>query len=95
MASASWNATFGFPSERFAATASLASRLDFTWERFQTGLGTGARFLARMFPPDFERWDVLLKGIGLEHLWPEALALLGFAVGLIALSVLRFHKTVD
>jgi ABC-2 type transport system permease protein len=38
---------------------------------------------------------VLLKGIGLEHLWPEALALTGFALGLITLSVLRFHKTVE
>jgi ABC-2 type transport system permease protein len=38
---------------------------------------------------------VLLKGIGIEHLWPEALALAGFAVGLIALSVLRFHKTIE
>jgi ABC-2 type transport system permease protein len=38
---------------------------------------------------------VLLKGIGLEHLWPEAVALSAFAVGLIALSVLRFHKTVE
>ncbi len=38
---------------------------------------------------------VLLKGIGLEHLWPEALALSGFAVGLVALSVVRFHKTIE
>jgi ABC-2 type transport system permease protein len=38
---------------------------------------------------------VLLKGVGLEHLWPETLALSGFAVGLIALSVIRFHKTVE
>jgi len=38
---------------------------------------------------------VLLKGIGIEHLWPQALVLTGFAVGLIVLSVLRFHKTVD
>ena len=38
---------------------------------------------------------VLLKGIGIEHLWPEALALVGFAVALIGLSVLRFHKTVE
>lgn len=38
---------------------------------------------------------VLLKGIGLEHLWPEALALCGFAVGLVALSVVRFHKTIE
>jgi hypothetical protein len=38
---------------------------------------------------------VLLKGIGLTHLWPEALALCGFAVALVALSVARFHKTIE
>jgi ABC-2 type transport system permease protein len=38
---------------------------------------------------------VLLKGVGIEHLWPQALALTGFAVGLIVLSVLRFHKTIE
>jgi ABC-2 type transport system permease protein len=38
---------------------------------------------------------VLLKGVGIEHLWPQALALVGFAVGLIGLSILRFHKTVE
>jgi ABC-2 type transport system permease protein len=38
---------------------------------------------------------VLLKGVGLEHLWPEALALCGFAGGLVALSVIRFHKTIE
>jgi ABC-2 type transport system permease protein len=38
---------------------------------------------------------VLLKGIGLEHLWPQALALCAFAAGLLALSVVRFHKTIE
>jgi ABC-2 type transport system permease protein len=38
---------------------------------------------------------VLLKGVGLSALWPEALALAGFAVGLVGLSVLRFHKTIE
>jgi ABC-2 type transport system permease protein len=38
---------------------------------------------------------VLLKGIGLEHLWPQALALCAFAVALVALSVVRFHKTIE
>jgi ABC-2 type transport system permease protein len=38
---------------------------------------------------------VLLKGIGWAALWPEALALVGFAVGLIGLSVARFHKTIE
>jgi ABC-2 type transport system permease protein len=38
---------------------------------------------------------VLLKGTGLAHLWPEGLALCGFAVALVALSVARFHKTIE
>jgi ABC-2 type transport system permease protein len=38
---------------------------------------------------------VLLKGVGIEQLWPQALVLTGFAVGLIVLSVLRFHKTIE
>jgi ABC-2 type transport system permease protein len=37
---------------------------------------------------------VLLKGIGMGQLWPETLALTGFAVGLILLSVARFTKTI-
>lgn len=40
-----------------------AAQLDFSYERFQVGLDNGARFIARMLPPDFTRWDVLLKGI--------------------------------
>lgn len=38
---------------------------------------------------------VLLKGVGLAALWPEGLVLALFAAGLVLLSVLRFHKTVD
>jgi len=38
---------------------------------------------------------VLLKGVGFTELWPEAFALVGFAVGLVALSVARFHKTIE
>ncbi|MBI1966998.1 MAG: ABC transporter permease [Gemmatimonadetes bacterium] len=38
---------------------------------------------------------ILLKGVGLEALWPEVLVLTGFAVGLIGLAVSRFHKTLD
>jgi hypothetical protein len=33
--------------------------------------------------------------VGLEYLWPEALALSAFAVGLVVLSVLRFRKTIE
>jgi ABC-2 type transport system permease protein len=38
---------------------------------------------------------VLLKGTGIAELWPEALALVGFAVGLVVLSVTRFQKTIE
>jgi ABC-2 type transport system permease protein len=38
---------------------------------------------------------ILLKGTGLRLLWPEALVLVGFSVGLIGLSVVRFRKSVD
>jgi ABC-2 type transport system permease protein len=38
---------------------------------------------------------ILLKGVGVAELWPEMLLLVVFAVGLIALAVRRFHKTLD
>jgi ABC-2 type transport system permease protein len=38
---------------------------------------------------------VLLKGVGIEQLWPQALVLVAVAVGLIVLSVARFHKTIE
>lgn len=38
---------------------------------------------------------VLLKGIGLDHLWQEGLILSAFAVVLVALSVNRFSKTIE
>ncbi|MGH7608002.1 MAG: ABC transporter permease [Gemmatimonadales bacterium] len=38
---------------------------------------------------------ILLKGVGAAALWPEMLILAGFAAGLIALAVRRFHKTLD
>ena len=38
---------------------------------------------------------ILLKGLHAVHLWPQMVALLVFAVGLITLSTRRFHKTLD
>ena len=35
---------------------------------------------------------IFLKGVGLDVLWPQALALLGFGVALLILSSLRFQK---
>ncbi|NYT75437.1 phosphonate ABC transporter, permease protein PhnE [Alcaligenaceae bacterium] len=40
-----------------------ATQLGFSWERFEAGLGHGARFLARMFPPSTERLGILWQGI--------------------------------
>jgi ABC-2 type transport system permease protein len=36
-----------------------------------------------------------LKGIGLDILWPQMLAMAGLGFGLIATAVLRFHKAID
>lgn len=38
---------------------------------------------------------ILLKGTGWEALWREAVVLLGFSVGLIGMSVVRFRKSVE
>jgi ABC-2 type transport system permease protein len=38
---------------------------------------------------------VILKGVGLDALWPQVLALVAFAVLLFTFSVQRFHKTLD
>ena len=61
-----------FPSNWWARTGWMllvvyivyaCSLLDFTWARFMIGLDNGARFIGRMFPPNFARWEILLKGL--------------------------------
>jgi len=39
------------------------SQMDATWERVATGLHNTAHFLGRMFPPNFARWELLVKGL--------------------------------
>lgn len=34
-----------------------------TWERLEIGLGQSSKLFARMFPPDFSRWKLLLSGL--------------------------------
>ena len=68
--------------------AYAASRLGFTGERFIAGLEHGARFLQRMFPPNFERWPLLRDGI-LESIQIAVVAtffgvLLSLPVGFLA-----------
>jgi ABC-2 type transport system permease protein len=36
-----------------------------------------------------------LKGIGMEILWPQMLAMAGLGIGLLTVAVLRFHKALD
>jgi ABC-2 type transport system permease protein len=38
---------------------------------------------------------ILLKGVGWEALWQEALILTGFSVGLIGMSVVKFRKSIE
>jgi ABC-2 type transport system permease protein len=38
---------------------------------------------------------IVLKGVGLEVLWPQTLALVGFSTAFIAFSTLRFHKQLE
>jgi len=38
---------------------------------------------------------VILKGVGIDALWPQTLALAGFAVLFFTFAVQRFHKTLD
>lgn len=40
-----------------------ASRLGFSWERFEAGWELGARFIGRLFPPSIERLNILWQGI--------------------------------
>ena len=37
--------------------------LDITWERIANGLPRALNMLARMIPPDFSRWELLVKGL--------------------------------
>jgi ABC-2 type transport system permease protein len=38
---------------------------------------------------------VFLKGVGFEALWPKILALFIYGTTILALSAIRFHKTLD
>jgi len=38
---------------------------------------------------------ILLKGVGWEALWQEAFVLIGFSVGLIGMSVVKFRKSME
>src|SRR5437763_7512558 len=50
-----------------------AAQMDISWERVQTGLANAARFFGRLFPPNFARHELLVKGL-LESLQIAVLA---------------------
>lgn len=65
-----------------------STQLGITGERLLRGFGEGGRFLARMFPPNFERWELLLEGM-LESMQIAVLSttlgiLLSLPLGLMA-----------
>jgi phosphonate transport system permease protein len=56
-----------------------AAQLDISWGRFVTGIGEGQRFLARMFPPNFARWELLVHDL-LESI---QIAILSSVIGIL------------
>jgi ABC-2 type transport system permease protein len=36
-----------------------------------------------------------VKGVGLDALWPDMLGMAALGVGLLGISILRFHKSLD
>ena len=58
----------------------------------------GARWIGLVIPLTYFLQvirGVLLKGVGLLELWPQTLALVGFAVLFFTFSTLRFHKQLE
>jgi phosphonate transport system permease protein len=55
------------------------AQLDITWGRLLTGFGEAGRFLARMWPPNFARWELLAEGL-LESI---QIAVLASALGIV------------
>lgn len=71
-----------------AYTVYAASHLGFSWDRFVVGIDNGATFIARMFPPDFTRLQLLIDGM-VESLQIAILSsffgiLLSLPIGLLA-----------
>ena len=64
------------------------AQLDVSLARVETGLENASRFFSRLFPPNFERWELLVKGL-VESLQIAVLAsalgiVLALPIGLVA-----------
>jgi len=65
-----------------------SAQMEISWERVEIGLGNAHRFFSRLFPPNFARWDLLVKGL-VESLQIAVLAsvlgiVLALPIGLFA-----------
>jgi phosphonate transport system permease protein len=38
-------------------------QMEISWQRVEVGLDNAHRFFSRLFPPNFTRWDLLVKGL--------------------------------
>ncbi len=56
-----------------------STQLGITGDRLATGIGEAGRFLARMWPPNFARWELLVEGL-LESI---QIALISTALGIL------------
>jgi ABC-2 type transport system permease protein len=62
------------------------------------GMPRGAQYLASVIPLTYYLRvvrGIVLKGIGLEYLWPQLVPLIVFGAVVFTLSVLRFRKTLE
>jgi phosphonate transport system permease protein len=57
-----------------------AGQMDASWERVAAGLHNAEHFFSRLFPPNFSRWELLVKGLK-ESL---EIAVLASALGIVA-----------
>lgn len=71
----------------FVYIAYALSQLDVSWGRFASGIEHGSRFLSRMFPPNFERWELLLQGLAESLEMAVVASFLGIVISM-PLSVL-------
>ncbi len=55
------------------------AQMDISWARVEIGLENAAHFFSRLFPPNFTRWEILVKGL-LESL---QIAVLASALGIV------------
>lgn len=55
------------------------AQMEISWERLLVGMDNAHRFFGRLFPPSFERWELLVKGL-VESL---QIAVLASALGIV------------